>query len=267
MPLLLLLRLWNHHELIACLTQREILLRYRGSLLGWGWTLLNPLMMLAIYTFVFSTIFKARWESTDHLGPEGFALNIFAGMVVFNLFAECANKAPALITSNRNYVTKIRFPLETLGCSTLLSSLFHACTSLIILLIFRIAVMGSIPWKVLLLPVVWLPYLLLTLAGTWLLAALGVYLKDLNQFMVIVTTALTFLSGIFYPLSALPSPLIPIFRLNPLATWVEQTRGLLIMNDIPSALQMVAASIGALVACELSLRLFKRASLGFADVL
>ncbi|MEB3295916.1 MAG: ABC transporter permease [Cyanobacteriota bacterium] len=267
MPLTSIQRLWSHRELIARFTQRDVLIRYRGSLLGWSWTLLNPLMMLAIYTFVFSTIFKARWESTNYLGPKGFALNVFAGMVVFGLFAECVNKAPALITSNSNYVTKVRFPLETLGCSTLLSALFHASTSLAILLVFRIAVMGSIPWNGLLLPVVWLPFLLLTLAGTWLLAALGVYLRDLNQFMIIVTSALTFLSGVFYPLSALPRQLIPIFRLNPVASWVEQTRNLLIMNEPPSARSLTLTIIGALLACEWSLRIFKKASQGFADVL
>ncbi|MFM7674799.1 MAG: ABC transporter permease [Synechococcus sp.] len=267
MQLTFIRRLWNNRELIIRLAQRDILLRYRGSMVGWGWTLLNPLMMLAIYTFVFSTIFKARWESSANLGSAGFALNIFAGMVVFGLFAECANKAPALITSNSNYVTKVRFPLETLACSTLLSALFHASTSLGILLVFRMVVIGSVPWSGLLLPVAWLPFLLLTLAGTWLVAALGVYLRDLNQFMVVATSALTFMSAVFYPLSALPKPLIPIFRLNPVANWVEQTRSLLILNELPSPLSLGAGIASALLICELSLRLFQKASRGFADVL
>jgi lipopolysaccharide transport system permease protein len=260
-------RIWEQRELIARLAQREILSRYRGSLMGWGWTLLNPLLMLAIYTFVFSTIFKARWESSQELGSAGFALNIFAGMVVFGLFAECANKAPALIISNSNYVTKVRFPLEALGCSTILSALFHASTSLVILLVFRVIAVGSFPWYSVTLPLVWLPYLLITLAATWLVSAMGVYLRDLNQFIVVATSALTFLSAVFYPISALPKNLIPFFRLNPVANWVEQTRDLLIQNHAPNPLLLTLEIAVAALACELSLRLFIKASRGFADVL
>jgi lipopolysaccharide transport system permease protein len=249
------------------LAQRDILSRYRGSLIGWGWTLLNPLMMLVIYTFIFSTVFKARWETSQELGSAGFALNIFAGMTVFGLFAECANNAPALITSNSSYATKVRFPLEVLGCSVVLSALFHASTSIAILLIFRFLVTHSLPLAALLLPLVWLPYLLLTLAGTWLVSALGVYLRDLNQFMAVAVSALTFLSAIFYPISALPKQLVPFFRLNPVANWVEQTRSLLILDKVPNALFLGLEIGGALLICELSLRLFQKASRGFADVL
>lgn len=260
-------RLWQQRELIARLAERDILMRYRGSLMGWSWTLLNPLLMLAIYTFVFSTIFKARWQTGEQLGPAGFALNIFAGMVVFSLFAECANKAPGLITANSNYVTKVRFPLETLGCATLASALFHAITSALILLAFRLVITGSLPWSALLLPVAWLPYLLMTLAITWLLSALGVYLRDLNQFVMVGTSALMFMSAVFYPLSALPPRIQTLFHLNPIAGWVEQTRSLVIAGHPPDPLGFAIALIAALLMCELSLRLFQRASRGFADVL
>ena len=260
-------RIWQQRELILRLAQRDVLLRYRGSLVGWGWTLLNPLMMLAIYTFVFSTIFKARWELNKDLGPAGFALNIFAGMVVFALFSECANKAPALITSNSNYVTKVRFPLEALGCATVLSALFHAATSALILLVFRVIVTGSFPWSALLLPVVWLPYVMGTLAATWLLSGLGVYLRDLNQFVVVATSALMFMSAVFYPLAALPQRWAPIFRLNPIASWVEQTRSVIVLDHLPSVGALAIELTIACVVCEWSLRLFNKAGRGFADVL
>ena len=266
-PLVVPRRLWRQRELIARLTQRDILMRYRGSLMGWGWTLLNPLLMLAIYTFVFSTVFKARWQVGEQLGSAGFALNIFAGMVVFGLFAECVNKAPGLITANSNYVTKVRFPLETLGCAALASALFHAITSTLILLIFRLVVSGSIPWSALLLPVAWLPYLLMTLAITWLLSALGVYLRDLNQFVMVGTSALMFMSAVFYPLSALPPRVQALFHLNPIASWVEQTRSLVIAGHPPDPLSLGVTLITGLLVCELSLRLFQKASRGFADVL
>ncbi|PWL22609.1 MAG: sugar ABC transporter permease [Synechococcus sp. XM-24] len=258
--------IFSHRDLIKRLAQREILMRYRGSVAGWGWTLINPLMMLAIYTFVFSTIFKARWESSADLGSAGFALNIFAGMIAFSTFAECINRAPSLITSNANYVTKVRFPLETLGCSVLINAIFHATTSLGVLLAFKLIATGALSWVVILLPIAWTPYILSTLAFVWLLSAAGVYLRDLNQFVVVATSALTFLSAIFYPISALPENLIPIFRLNPVADWVESTRSLLIMDQIPNFNTLVVKAALAAIFCEGSYRLFRKASRGFADV-
>jgi lipopolysaccharide transport system permease protein len=224
-------------------------------------------MMLTVYTFVFSTIFKARWQVNEELGTAGFALNIFAGMVVFGLFAECATQSPMLITNHSNYVTKVRFPLETLGCTVVGNALFHAATSLAVLLAFRIIVTSSIPWATLLLPLVWLPYLLMSLAMTWFLSALGVYLRDLNQVVVVGTSALMFISAVFYPLSALPQALAPIFKLNPVALWIEQTRSVVIQNQWPD-LPLIFLELGlAMVVCEVSLRLFLKASKGFADVL
>ena len=260
-------QLWRQRELITRLTQREIQTRYRGSVVGWGWTILTPLLMLTIYTFVFSSIFKARWESTAELGSAGFALNIFTGMVVFGLFSECATRAPTLITSNSNYVTKVRFPLETLGCTVLGNGLFHAFTSLVILLAFRIVATGSFPWSSLCLPVVWLPYLLLALAMTWILSALGVYLRDLGQVVTVATSALMFMSAVFYPLSALPERWAPLFKLNPIAWWIEETRALIVLNHWPNPAAIVAQLLAAILICEAALLLFRKASRGFADVL
>ena len=97
------------------LTEREVASRYRGSLLGWGWTLLNPLMMLAVYTFVFSTVFKARWPDLQEAGPIGFAINLFAGLIVYSLFAECIGKAP-LVLSQPSY-HKGDLPARAAQCS------------------------------------------------------------------------------------------------------------------------------------------------------
>jgi lipopolysaccharide transport system permease protein len=260
-------QLWQQRELITRLTQREVQTRYRGSVVGWGWTILTPLLMLTIYTFVFSSIFKARWESTAELGSAGFALNIFTGMVVFGLFSECATRAPTLITSHSNYVTKVRFPLETLGCTVVGNGLFHALTSLVILLVFRLAATGSFPWSSICLPLVWLPYVLLALAMTWILSALGVYLRDLGQVVTVATSALMFMSAVFYPLSALPERWAPLFKLNPIAWWIEETRALIVLDHWPNPGVVTIQLVGAIVICELALRLFRKASRGFADVL
>ena len=108
-------------------------MRHIEDLLGWGWTILNPLLMLAVYTFVFSTVFKARWPDLQQAGAIGFAINLFAGLIVFNLFSECIGKAPTLVLGQPSYVTKVIFPLELLSAVTVGAAAFHACTSLVVL--------------------------------------------------------------------------------------------------------------------------------------
>lgn len=249
------------------LTTREVIGRYRGSILGWGWTLLNPLLMLAVYTFVFSTVFKARWPDLQEAGSAGFAINLFAGLIVFNLFAECVGKAPTLILSQPSYVTKVVFPLELLSGVAVTAAMFHACTSLIVLLLFRLATTGSIPLTTLLIPLVWLPLILGCLGCCWLFSALGVYLRDLNQLITVLLSVLMFMSAVFYPIAALPEQWQPVLSLNPLVPVIEQTRAVLIAGINPSQHYLVIGCALGLCFCEISFRLFQRARRGFADVL
>ena len=130
--------LWRQRELWWQLSQREVQGRYRGSVLGWGWSLITPLLMLAVYTFVFSQIFQARWSDLQQSGPLVFAINLFTGLIVFNLFSETANQSPSLILGNANLVTKVIFPLEILPAVTVAAALFHALTSLVVLLGFQV---------------------------------------------------------------------------------------------------------------------------------
>jgi lipopolysaccharide transport system permease protein len=259
--------LLKHRELWWRLTERDVAGRYRGSVLGWGWSLLTPLLMLAVYTFVFSTVFKARWGDLEQAGPLGFAINLFAGLIVFNVFAECATQAPTLILNNVNYVTKVIFPLEVLGAASVANALFHACTSTLILLAFELLAIHHIPISILWLPLVWLPLLLGCLSMSWLLSALGVYLRDLGQLMSVAVSMLMFLSAVFYPLSALPPSWQPVLGLNPLVIVIEQSRRVLVQGEAPSLRYVVLGSILMLLVCEASYRLFSRARRGFADVL
>ena len=259
--------LLRHRELWWRLSEREVIGRYRGSILGWGWTLLTPLMMLAVYTFVFSTVFKARWGDLEQAGPLGFAINLFAGLITFNLFAECATQAPTLILSNVNYVTKVIFPLETLGAVSVSTGLFHALTSTIVLVVFELIAVHRVPLTILLLPMVWLPFLLGCLAMSWLLSALGVFLRDLGQLMGVVVSMLMFMSAVFYPLSALPPTLQTLMGLNPLVVVIQQTRRVLVQGVPPSASYVVLGFLLMLGLCEISYRFFCKARRGFADVL
>lgn len=259
--------IWKHRELIWRLSQREIQGRYRGSILGMGWSFLQPLAMLAVYTFVFSQVFKARWGGIEQAGPLAFAVNLFAGLIVFNLFAECASRGPGLITANPNYVKKVVFPLEILAPVCLGTATFHAISSLAVLLIFELASIGRIPLSALWLPIVWSPVLLISLAVLWVLSALGVFLRDIDQVIGVVVNMMMFLSPIFFPLSALPPRWLPLLQLNPLAQAIEQTRAVLVFGHQPGASYLIIGVGLGLVACELSYRGFQRAKPAFADVI
>ena len=259
--------LTNHRELWWRLSEREVIGRYRGSVLGWGWSLLTPLMMLGVYTFVFSTVFKARWGDLDQTGSLGFAINLFAGLITYNIFAECATQAPALILGNRNYVTKVIFPLEILSAVSISTALFHACTSTLVLLIFELIAWQKVPVTVLAIPLVWLPFLLGCLAMSWLVSALGVFLRDLSQVVGVAVSMLMFMSAVFYPLSALPAGLQTLLSMNPLVIVIEQSRRVLVQGAAPSLLYVVLGTVLMLTLCEISYRLFNKARRGFADVL
>jgi len=257
----------KHRELWWRLTERTVSSRYKGSALGFGWSLLQPLVMLAMYTFVFSTIFKSRWSGWDEAGSLGYAINLFTGLIVFNFFADCIATSPGLVISNKSYVTKVVFPLELLGASTISSASFQGITSTVILIVFEVLVFHKLSITVLWLPVVWLPLFLGCLALSWIVSALGVYLRDLEQLVPMLLSVMMFMSAIFYPISSLPVHLQPLMHLNPLAVVIEQTRHVAIEGVVPSLHYVIVGTAVSLVGCEISYRCFNRARRGFADVL
>lgn len=262
----LLRGMWRARDLIVQLTKREVMGRYRGSVMGLMWSFFNPLLMLTIYTFVFSIVFKARWGAGGESKFE-FALILFAGLIVFNLFSECVNRAPSLIISNVNYVKKVVFPLEILPLVTMGAALFHGVVSLGVLLVFYVIVSASLHWTVVFAPLVMLPLLLMTLGLSWFLASFGVFLRDVSQTIGVLTTVLMFLSPIFFPVSALPEKYRIIIYMNPMTFIIEQMRDVLIWGKLPSVQGWCATTLfGALVAW-LGLTWFQKTRKGFADVL
>ena len=182
--------------------------------MGLTWSFFNPLIMLTVYTFVFSVVFKARWSVAGE-DKINFAIILFVGLIAYNLFAECINRAPGLILSNSNYVKKVVFPLEVLPSVALGSALFHAAVSLTVLLAAQLIINQRLPWTVVIFPVILLPLLLATMGFAWVLSALGVYVRDIGQVTTIFTTILMFLSPLFYPVSALPKAYEFLLQLNP----------------------------------------------------
>jgi lipopolysaccharide transport system permease protein len=258
--------LWRNRELIRSLTQREVIGRYRGSTLGILWSFFNPVLMLAVYTFVFSVVFKARWNAGSDSRTE-FALVLFAGLMVFNLFSECVTRAPSLILSNANYVKKVVFPLEILPWVTLGSALFHTLISVFVWLIFYGIFFGVPPVTAGFMPLVMFPLIAFTLGISWFLASLGVYLRDVTQIIGLLTTILMFLSPIFYPVSSLPEAYRGLFQLNPLTPTIEMAREVLIWGKAPDWTLYGASLAGALLVACLGFAWFQKTRKGFADVL
>ncbi|QRY77341.1 ABC transporter permease [Pseudomonas sp. PDNC002] len=257
---------WRHRELLFSMVQREVIGRYRGSIMGLLWSLLNPLFMLLVYTFVFSMMFKLRWPQGSGSKAE-FALLVFAGLLVFNVFSECVTRAPNLIIANTNYVKKVVFPLEILPWVVLGSVLFHTLANLSIWLVFHLIFFGLPPLTALLLPAILLPLILFSMGVSWLLASLGVYLRDVSQVVGVVTSALMFVSAIFYPASAFPDAYQQLLHLNPLTQVIEQTRDVLFWGVLPDLFAWSCSLLFASAVAWLGFVWFQNTRKGFADVL
>jgi lipopolysaccharide transport system permease protein len=257
---------WLNRGLLKTLIRREILGRYRGSMIGISWTFLNPIFMLLVYTFVFSVVFKSRWPGGGESKAE-FALVLFAGLIVFNFFSECINKAPTLILTNANYVKKVVFPLEILPWVSIGAALFHSATSLFVWLVAYVVFIGMPHPTVFMFPIVCIPLIVATVGICWWLAALGVYLRDAAQIVSLTTTVLMFLSPVFYPASALPKEYAGLLNLNPLTSIIGQTRDVLIWNTWPDPVVVLISFAVSAVIAWLGFAWFQKTRRGFADVL
>tara|TARA_R100000306_G_C4382563_1_gene146887 strand:+ start:48325 stop:48993 length:669 start_codon:yes stop_codon:yes gene_type:complete len=222
--------------------------------------------MLLIYTFVFGLIFQSRWPQEQE-DPVSFSVILFSGLMIFNFFAEIVNKSPALVTNNPNYVKKIIFPVHVLSLVSLGSSLINLSIALGIWVGFYLILEGLPPVTSLFFPLVILPLLLKALGVSWFLASIGVYIRDVSHIIAMITTALLFLSPIFFPLSALPEPMQSWLVLNPLTLAVEDTRAVLIWGNLPSLPRLMLDTAASAFVAMAGLYWFQKTRKGFADVL
>lgn len=253
----------RHRYLLGQLIKRDVLLRYRGAMFGVVWIFLSPLLMLAIFAFIFGHIFQARWPQQ----PEGmpFWLLLYAGLIVFNIFAETVGRAPTAVRGYPAYVKKIIFPVEILPLVPLGSALIHAAFNLVIL-VAALAWFADLTTGLALLPILVLPVILLALGLAWFLAAWGVFIKDMTQIVPLFVQMLLFLSPVFYPVSAVPEALRPLYALNPIGAVVEATRATIIDAPLPWSAWLVSL-LASLIAFLLGLAFFHHARGEFADAL
>ncbi len=262
----LMLRIKKNRILILQLARREITGRYKGSFLGVGWSFINPLLMLAVYTFLFSIIFKAKWGGPEETKSQ-FAIVLYAGMIVFSIFSDVLNRATTLIISNTNYVKKVIFPLELLLVVSMFSALISFGINLIVLLLFFLIINGFINWTTFFLPLVLMPLVFLTLGLGWFFACLGVFLRDTPQTVATLTVVVSFMAPIFYPIAAVPEQFQPVLKANPLTFVLEQSRNVIIWGNLPDWWALSCYTLASILISWLGLAWFQKTRKGFADVL
>lgn len=259
--------LWRHRQLVWQMTQREVIGRYQGSIMGLAWSFFNPILLLAVYTFVFSVIFKARWNVDVSGSNSDYAIILFVGLIVHGLFAEVVNRSPAMIMANANYVKKVVFPLELLPVIALSAALFHAIISTIVLVVAIVGLGGRIEWTVLLFPVVLMPFIIFVLGLSWMLSSVGVFLRDVGQTVGILTMVMMFLAPVVYPISAVPVELQPWLAANPLTLIIQQSREVLVWGRLPDWAGLGLYASFSFAFAWLGFFWFQKTRKGFADVL
>lgn len=258
---------WRHRDLLVQMTRRSVEQRYRGSALGLVWSFVQPLMMLCVYTFVFSVVFKARWGVDTDGGRGSFAVIMFCGMAMFNLFSESTAASCGCITGSPNLVKKVIFPLEILPLSQVASTFILGIPWFMLLFVGSWLILGFVGWTMLLLPLVMLPLIVFSLGVSYFVAAFGVFVRDTQYVIGVVLQVLFFATPIFYPISAVPERFQMVLRLNPLTIYIEQARKVFLMGQMPDWIFLGVGLLVSIVVLQLGYFFFRRTKRGFADVL
>lgn len=259
--------LYAHRDLINQYARRDVASRYKGSYLGIAWSFVTPLLMLVVYAFVFSVVFQSRWGAGQQGSRVDFALILFCGLTTFNVFGECVTRAPGLILGNPSYVKKVVFPLQTLNVSVLLSGLVNLGIGLAILLVSWLALHHTVSTTIWLFPLVLIPLCSLSLGLGWFISSIGVFVRDLAQPITIIVTILFFMSGIFFPLEAVPPGMRIFMQMNPLTSILDDSRRTLLWSLYPNWKWWGVTTALSLLIMLLGYLWFMRAKAAFADVI
>ena len=259
--------LWQNRSLLFQFTRRNVESRYRGSLLGLLWSFIQPLMMLFIYTFVFSIVFKAKWNLAGDGAPGVFPVVMFSGMAMYNIFQESIILNCSVITGNQNLVKKVIFPLDILPVANMGATAVLGMAWVALLVIGVLIVFGHVCWTLVLTPLVYLPLLMITLGVSYFVASLGVYMRDMQYIVGIILQVLFFMTPVFYPIENVPEQFQPILLLNPLSPILEQGRQVMIFGQVPDVWVWLRSFAIAYLVLHFGYVWFRTTKKGFADVL
>lgn len=253
-------------NLVFTMAHRDVMGKYNGSMFGFLWAIINPIFMLAVYTFAFGFIFKAKWAGVGD-NPFDFALALFPALLVFNYFSDCVNRAPSMITGNTAYVKKVVFPLETLPLMACVSALFNFLVGILVWILAFFILKSDFHFTVFWMLIIAVPLFIFTAGVSIFLSALGVYLRDVQQFVGILTSAMIFMAPVFYSLESIPEKFRGYIELNPLTTFVELSRSVTFMGENLDFVAWSWIAIVSIVFFVLGIRWFNFTRKGFSDVL
>lgn len=259
-------RAWQYRELIRAVVHRELTVRFRGSILGWLWAVFGPLVMLIFYTIIFSNAVGVP-KSAQGGGVKTYALSIFIGLIVFNLFSELAYRAPGLLHEHANFIKKSIFPSETLAWTAGIRALTYAGISFGVMLVFLVIVTRGLPLTILFVPFIVVPFFLLLLGASWFLMALGSFTRDVSHLMASIIPVLMFGTPIFYSIDDVPAHARPFFRLNIIGDYVEMMRDVLIHGQAPNPLLYAGTFLASVIVFVFGYQFFMRYKAIFVDVI
>jgi lipopolysaccharide transport system permease protein len=257
--------IYRYRHLLYQLIKRDISSRYQGTFIGIAWSFFFPVVTLAVYALVFGVILTPRWPNVSD--PSKFTLILFSGLLVFNFFSECTSRASSLIIANANYVKKVVFPVGLLIWVPIGTALFHLILGMVAWALLVVILGGQLYWTFLLTPVVLLPLVILTAGLSWLLAAFGVFVRDIGQVITVLVQLLMYLGPIIYPREVLPQKYQWLMQLNPITIPVEQFRNLLNIGVIPDIQSLGLYTLVALGVAWVGKLFFDKTRHGFADVI
>lgn len=258
--------IFKHRALIFRLSRREILSKYKGSIFGLSWSVIYPILMLGVYTFVFSIVFKARWDSVGSTPKGEFAIILFAGLIIFNFFVECITRSPNLIFENPSYVKKVIFPLEILSITAILTAFFQFIINFGILILFLVIYQNNINFSIILVPIVLFPLIFACIGMSWILASLGVFIRDVHQVIQVISQVLIFLCPVFYSVEMLPKMFRIIIYLNPLTYVINQFRDIVLWNTIPNINFLIMTWASSIIIFLSGFYWFRYTRKAFADI-
>ena len=260
--------LWElprRYELVSSLARRDMVARYKGSVLGILWAVLTPVVMIAIFTFLFAGVFGARFGASS--SPWDYALYLFCGLLPWTMFQETLQRSATTIVDHANLVKRVLFPLETLPAAQTLSALGNQLLGTVALILVTIVIRQSLPLTVLWLPVLLIPQVILTLGAAWLVSSLGVFIRDLSQGITLVLTAWMYLTPIIYPDSIVPERYRWLINLNPFTPLIRSYRLIMLEGKAPDWIGLGYFSLFAIVVFCFGYWWFAKTRKNFADVI
>jgi len=253
--------------ILRSLVRNEIHSKYSKTILGVVWSMINPLVMIVIYSFVFGMIFEVRFGRTAGTSEVPYGIVLFSGLLLHVFLAETLLRAQSVVLDNPNYVKRVIFPLEILPIGILIANVIQAVVALGVLMVVILVAGFPIPLTALLIPIVWAPLILVTLGLAMIVASLGVFVRDISQVLGFMMTILMFASSILFPAEMLPEALRPWLLLNPLTVIVDQTRAVLLWGEMPNWRLLGYYSVVSVLVAWIGCWWFLRTRRGFADVM